>query len=209
MQIEAIEPDIIYFTDPIMFDSKFIRSLKKRPSIVLGWRAANIPENTDWSEFDCILSGLQGVREAAIRMGAKRAFHFLPAFPEWIMREIVRSKPSVDVVFSGQYTSTQHKSRNMLLHCISMAALEPSQPFSAAFFLSGQPELAPVTMRRHVKPPVYGLEMHTALRNGRIAFDARGNIEMKCPESRQTCDIACKETANMRILEATGTGVFS
>src|SRR6185369_11593431 len=49
MQIEALKPEVLYLSDPINFDSNFLRTLSYRPKLVLGWRAANIASGTDWS----------------------------------------------------------------------------------------------------------------------------------------------------------------
>ncbi len=206
-QIEEFDPDILYLTDPITFDSRFVRTLKKRPALVIGWRAADIPENTDWTEFDCILSSLQGIREAAVHIGAKSSVRFTPGFPAWIASEVAQIEPVVDVVFSGQYTATQHTTRNRLLSAISRASSDLARPFSVEFYLSGKPDPVPESMKAHLNKPVYGLQMHRILRKGRIAFDARGDIHFK-NGTTQSVDVARHESANMRIFEATGTGTF-
>ena len=55
-QIKAFEPDILYLTDIVTFDSRFIRTLSKKPTIVSGWRGFPSPKGTDWSEFDLVLT---------------------------------------------------------------------------------------------------------------------------------------------------------
>lgn len=35
-QIEAFDPDILYFTDIVVFDSQFIRALSKKPVLISG-----------------------------------------------------------------------------------------------------------------------------------------------------------------------------
>jgi ubiquinone/menaquinone biosynthesis C-methylase UbiE len=80
-QIEKFQPDILYLSEPIAFDSKFIRTLSWKPSLIIGWRAANIPETTDWSEFDIILSNLSSLRNVALKLGARNSEHFFPGFP--------------------------------------------------------------------------------------------------------------------------------
>ena len=53
-QIAAFDPAILYTLNPLDFDSRFIRTLPKRPALIVGWRAAEIPAATDWTEFDLI-----------------------------------------------------------------------------------------------------------------------------------------------------------
>jgi len=50
--------------------------------------------------------------------------------------------------------------------------------------------------------------MHQALHTGRIVIDGRGTLELKNPSLTPNIDLAEKQTANMRLFEATGTGSF-
>jgi len=118
-QIDRIKPEVLYLTDPITFESKFIRSLSWKPTLVLGWRAANIPAGTDWSEFDVILSSLAGIRNMALKLGAKSVEHFFPGFPEWMNDYVRDASPDFDVVFSGTWSSNQHPQRNRYLKAIA------------------------------------------------------------------------------------------
>lgn len=137
-QINVIKPDILYLSDPITFDSRFVRSLTWKPKLVMGWRAAIIPEGTDWSEFDVILSSLTALRNFALTLGAKATEHFFPGFPVWICDQIKDVTPTYDVVFSGQWTVHQHRQRNKYLQEIANFLKLNNEMFSCAFYLSGK-----------------------------------------------------------------------
>jgi predicted SAM-dependent methyltransferase len=206
-QIDNFKPDILYFSDPIAFDSRFIRSLSWKSSLVLGWRAANIPEQTDWSEYDVMLSNLSSLRETALELGAGASEYFFPGFPASAYESICDVQPEYDVVFSGQWTLAQHARRNRYLKEIT-AASEQGRRFSCGYYLCGQANTIPAEVARFNLGARFGIPMYRALRTGRIAIDARGVLEIKKSFEQETVDLAGKETANMRIFEATGCGVF-
>ena len=207
-QVDHIKPDILYLTDPITFDSEFIRSLSWRPKLILGWRAANIPAGTDWSEFDIIMSSLIGIRNMALRLGAKSVEHFFPGYPDWINDYVRDVVPDFDVVFSGTWSSNQHPQRNRYLKAIADEAARGRPGFTCGFYISGQNEILPANVSRYNLGPRFGIAMHQALHTGRIVIDGRGILELKHPSPVQNIDLAGKQSANMRLFEATGSGSF-
>ncbi|NJO00052.1 MAG: FkbM family methyltransferase [Anaerolineales bacterium] len=209
-QVDTFKPDILYTTDSILFDSKFIRTLNHHPKLVIGWQAADIPPGADWSGFDIILSPLEGVRSTALELGARYAEYFLPGFPEWIHKQVQKIESSVDVSFCGQWNLLQHQHRNDLLQQIALAASEEPS-FSCGFYLSGQVNAIPPEVARYNRGERYGMDMYRSIRTGKIGLDARGNIRLFRHDSGKgvgDSDIAGRETANMRIFETTGCGVF-
>lgn len=206
-QVEAIRPDILYLSEPITFDSAFIRSLSWKPRLVLGWRAANVPEGTDWSGFDVMLSSLAAMRETALRLGARAAEHFFPGYPEWVNGNIPDARPEFDVVFTGMWTLKQHPGRNRYLQEVAKAASDPRHPFKLGYYLSGQVETITPDVAHFDLGGRYGVSMHRALLSGKIVLDARGILETR-DASGKTIDLARRETGNMRIFEATGAGSF-
>lgn len=205
-QIEEFAPDILYLSNPIVFEGSFIRTLQHKPKLILGWRAATAPYDIDWSGFDVMLSSLRPLLQFALQRGAKHGELFSPGFPTFIADRIKEIKPSKDIVFAGQYSLTQHPKRGYYLRSIAKAS--EAKGYSCALHLSGHLEGIPPYLRQYLAEPVYGLAMHKALRNGRIAFDARGDIFIVDPEKNIQIDIGGKDTANMRIFEVTGSGVF-
>jgi FkbM family methyltransferase len=202
-QVENFQPDILYLSHPIEFDGRFLRRLKHKPKLVLGWRAATFPYNIDWTGFDVMLSSLKPLLDLAVQRGAKAGELFMPGFPQRIAAAMHGIKPNTDVTFCGQYTPQQHAKRGYYLREIARHASKKG--LSCAFHLNA--ETLPDTLTPFAQPPVFGLEMHRALKSGRIVFDARANHFITAPDNTRI-DIGGNNTANMRIFETTGSGAF-
>ena len=207
-QVNRIKPDILYLTDPITFDSKFIRTLSWKPRLIMGWRAADIPADTDWSEFDVIMSNLSGIRDMALKLGARSSEHFFPGFPVWLNRYANDVKPEFDVVFSGTWSLRQHPRRNRYLRLIACEASKSESGFSCAFYLNANNDVLPADVARYNSGPRFGIAMHQALRTGRIVIDGRGSVTLTRPSKDESVELDGRQTANMRIFEATGSGSF-
>ena len=195
MQIEHFKPDVLYFDETVMYDSRYIRALSRRPPVVMGWRAAIIPPETDWTEFDLILSSDELCLRLALERGAKRSQLAWPHFPAFIA-EAVADQPKVfDLVFYGQI-SPSHLDRVKVLNEIAKASRGWRGGFTPAFFLAcGNPQALPVGMRMYDKGPVWSMDMHRIIKSGRIVVNAH-------------IDLAAKKSLNMRTYEVIGTGSF-
>jgi acetyltransferase-like isoleucine patch superfamily enzyme len=193
-QIEQIRPDVLYFQDPITYDSTFIRSLSWRPRLIFGWRAAAIPSTSDFSEFDLLLTNSSYCRKILLAQGARRVENHHPGFPQEIATKCADVVPVWDMVFSGQWTP-EHDSRNRVLADLVQAQTVSSQPFTLAYFLAsdGMHPMPPgVASRDH--GPRWGMDMYRALRAGRATL-------------HHTIDLGGTEAPAMRLFEATGMGV--
>lgn len=207
LQIEEFQPDVLYCSDSVTFDGPFVRSLARRPALTLGWRAADIPRGLDWRGIDVLLSSLGPLREFALRIGAGAAEDFSPGVPGALARAAQGVQPDCDVVFCGQFTPGQHRRRGRYLEALGRAAAREGG-FTCGLYLSGQTRGLPEHLARWQRPPAYGLAMHRALRTGRIAFDARATHVGYDPQTGMAVDIGGRDTANMRLFEATAAGVF-
>ena len=206
LQIEYYKPDILYFGDTIQFDSTFLRSLRHKPRLVMGWRGAEVTDRTDWSEYDVILSGLPKLLDVAKKLGAKETAFFFPGYPEHVNSNLQDIEPRFDVVFAGSCVPKQHQTRNNLLANIARHAVNSSQSYSCAFFLNGKLDTLAPEVLRYNQPPVFGLDMHRAIKKGRIVFDARADHYFY--QNGKNIDIGGVDTVNMRLFEATGAGCF-
>ncbi|GAB7081849.1 glycosyltransferase family protein [Megalodesulfovibrio paquesii] len=202
-QIEAFNPDILYLTDPIHYDSGFVRQLPRRPRLVLGWRAANVPADWDVSEFDVILSCLAGMRRIALERGARKAVHFYPGFPQVLFDAVKDVPQGHDVCFYGQVNGHQYPARIRMLHTLVEASLQAQ--YSLRMHVGGQLETATPLTRAVSQGAVYGMNLWRLLRASRLIFDVRGSIATLNAKG-ELQDLAGRETANMRLFEATGLG---
>lgn len=190
-QIERFKPDVLYIADPITYDSRFVRSLSYKPPLVVGWRAAEIPQWVDLTSFDIMLSHEDACRRKAEEHGAKSSQFFLPGFPEWMAERAADQPKTLDMVFCGQVTR-HHTRRRELLDAITSYA-EQTQAFTPHFYVRSGHE-APCAAR-FVEPALWGVEMHRAVKRGKINL----NVGIDLFESG---------AGNMRQFEVTGTGSF-
>ena len=199
-QVEFFKPDILYLSDPLTFDSHFIRSLSWKPSLICGWRASSIPANTDWTTFDLILSNVRGCLSQALERGAKTSEYFHPGFPE-TMAEAVKDTPHThDLVFAGGLQDWCHKGRRTCLLAAGKAPLGFGPNFSIAYYLNIVPqelETLPAGIAMYSHAPKFGLNMYKTLKSGRMVLNP-------------VCDALGEDTdhVNMRHFETTGVGAF-
>jgi spore maturation protein CgeB len=192
LQVETFQPDILYLSDPINFDERFLQLLSWKPTLVVGWRAASIPANIHWSGFDLLLSHLRVCRETALRIGAKSAAHFFPGIPDSILRAIEGEPKKYDVVFTGQWTK-EHAGRNEYLK--SAVETTINRNAQLGLFLNAIPQDLPELLQKHNQGDRWGIQMHRVLKSGRIVLNAE-------------IDLAKGEAGNMRLFEATSAGSF-
>ena len=193
MQIDAFQPDVLYMTNPVDYDSRFLRTLTWKPRLTLGWRAACVAPDTDWTSYDLILSHLRASRDQALRLGAREVAFFHPGLPTWIADAVADETARFDVVFSGQWTD-QHARRNAYLLALADAA-DADPALSVAFYCGHENGTPPPEIERRNLGARWGIEMHRALRSGRIVVNAE-------------IDLAQRDAGNMRLFEATGSGCF-
>lgn len=193
-QIEHFKPDILYLSDPISFDRKFVDWLSWKPELVIGWRAAPVASTTDWSCFDILLSSASACLDIAKELGAKNREYFYPGFPSFIAKDVESQGIDWDVIFSGQ-CSDLHSRRNAYLQAVSKAPLLGRGDFSIGYFLTADPSSLPAGIAMHNQGSRWGIEMYRALCSGKICLNA-------------AIDMANSEAPNMRLFEATGVGAF-
>ncbi len=194
-QVAAFAPDVLYLSESLGYDSRFLRTLPALPRLVLGWRAARISPDVDWTLFDAILSSGRHCLRIARERGARDAVYSFPGFAPFIADK-VRGVPKIhDVVFCGPLTQ-EHGTCSALLTEIAKAPLGIRGDLRPAFFIHPlTPERIPAGVAMHDHGPRWGTDMYEALASARIVVNA--NI-----------DIPGGEGPNMRLFEATGCGAF-
>ncbi|HWA10148.1 MAG TPA: glycosyltransferase [Opitutaceae bacterium] len=195
MQVNALRPDVLYVTEPVYYDRRFLARLTHRPRLVMGWKAAAIPAGTDWHGYDLMLSNFKLTFEVGPKIGAKKVEHLTPGFPETLADELPAEGKSWDATFLGSISS-EHLRRNAYLEELTQSALVREQRCTLGYFLrTAEPAIVPPGVARHNLGPRWGREMHRILKGSRVAL----NVGI---------DYARGETGNMRMLEATGLGSF-
>jgi hypothetical protein len=195
LQVNASKPDILYITEPVGYDRRFLDRLTHRPRLIVGWKAAAIPAGTDWRGFDLMLSNFKLTFEVGPKLGVKRVEFITPGFPESLAEELPAEPKSWDVSFLGSISS-EHRQRTAYLNGLARAQLVRENDFSLGYFLrTAEPDIVPVGVAMHNRGTRWGREMHRILKGSRIAL----NVGI---------DYAKGETGNMRMIEATGLGAF-
>ncbi|SMF42222.1 Glycosyl transferases group 1 [Azospirillum oryzae] len=191
-QVNRFDPDVLYLLDPITLDAGFVAALKRRPRLVLGWRQANIPDGTDWTGFDLMLSADPVCRKRACELGARSTALYRPGFPDWILPRLSPRNPEVDVVFVGNVTP-EHSARLALLEAVARGAEQGR--YTAAFHLGNHSGSdLPPAIARISRPPAWGTALYQATRSGRIGLNIHIDIT--------------GAAMNMRILETAGCGTL-
>ncbi|MEW6601098.1 MAG: FkbM family methyltransferase [Nitrospirota bacterium] len=189
-QIEEFRPDVLMMSDSVLFDSSFIRNLSYKPPLVMGWIGEPMPPGIDWSAYDVILSNFSRSRQKALGFGAKATEDFHPGFVKWLAEKSEGQSLEYDVVFVGQWSELHHH-RNKFITALAREAVQKGG-FTLGLYLSGDQDSMPPEVRACLAGERFGLEMHRALRSGRITINAG----------------ILPEAGNMRLFEAAGTGVF-
>ena len=193
-QLNALQPDIVYMTDPLTFESNFIRSLARRPEFVCGWRSAAFPEGVDFKEYDLILSTDVVSKEKALKAGARSVEHFIPAIPEFLVEKLKNEPVLYDFVFVGQW-SAEHSRRNEHLHHVARHALMPGSNIKPAYFLSCDPRELPPEVAAFNGGSRWGYSMLRTIRHGKIGFHL-------------SIDLGNKQAGGMRMFETTAAGAL-
>jgi spore maturation protein CgeB len=192
-QVNQLRPDILYFSEPIALDSRFVRALQHRPHVVAGWRAAHIPAWVDFTEFDVILSNAPQTAALAKKHGARSTHYFLPGFPEWIADAVQGEAKVHDLVFCGQLTP-DHQRRIDLVERLASHATR-SREFLPAFFVGNASQEVLSSARPYTHEALWGMDFYRELKRGKIGFN-------------NVIDFAKGEAGNMRQFEVTGSGTM-
>ena len=195
MQVNASKPDILYVTEPVYYDRRFLALLTHQPRLVMGWKAAAIPPGTNWHGYDLMLSNFKLTFEVGPGLGVKRVEHITPGFPDSLAEELPDEPKAWDVSFLGSISS-EHRTRTDYLTHLAKAQLVRENDFSLGYFLrTAEPDIVPVGVAMHNRGTRWGREMHRILKGTRIAL----NIGI---------DYAKGETGNMRMIEVASLGTF-
>jgi hypothetical protein len=192
MQLQMLQPDIVYVLDVVAFDTRFMRKLPSRPRLILGWRGFEIPPGTDLSAFDAIVTSFDRIASDAPRFGARGIIRHYPGFPA----DYVPPEPGYDrdVVFSGSVTRL-HATRVALLEAVWRASIgaDGGSRFGFELFMPDV-SMFPAEMQKRNRGSVWGNTMLRTLARSRVVINPAVD--------------GLEQPPNMRVIEATGAGAF-
>lgn len=193
-QVLKFSPDVLFIQDfyPALRSEWIaqIRILCPSIRLVLGWRGAPA-ETSGWVKtlraYDVTLSCVPEL-VASFQAKGLMAVHLDHAFDERVLSHIDRvcsKKIDISAVGLMYLANGFHYNRERLLkrlarECdIDIFCPSPMPPHSS--------------LKRHLRPPVFGSDMFQTLHDSRIVFNAH-------------IDLAVSRPSNMRLFEATGVG---
>lgn len=204
-QIEDHRAEVFYNTDPVRYDSAFLRRLPSHVRHRFAWRAAP-SGRADFSGYDLMLCNFKGILDGYQRDGNGAAW-FAPAHDP-VMEEFARTDRPVDIAFIGTY-SRNHRRRAAMIEAIAglhgryRVALHLDS--SSRFLRLAESPLGligplskhrrPTSVRRGALDPVFGRELYRVLGQSRIVVNG-------------AIDMAGNDRGNMRCWEAMGAGAL-
>jgi len=192
IQIETIQPDILYITDPISFDHSFLKQLNWKPELIIGWRASIFKPETDLRDYDILLSHLSYCLNNAVLAGAKSTAYHIPGFSRAILNQIKHENKKWDFIFTG-HAMQIHKQRNKYLTDLANAYAN-NHDIVSAYFIGENNNVLPPNLPIKIFGPLWGLEMYQEIQRAKIVLNA-------------DIDLA-EEAGNARLFEVTGIGSF-
>lgn len=205
-QIEDHRTEVFYNTDPVRFDTRFLRRMPGHVRHRFAWRAAP-SGRADFSGYDLMLCNFDSILEGFRREGIGAAW-FAPAHDP-VMEEYATASPRpVDVAFIGTY-SRHHRRRAEMIEAIarfqSRYQIALHLDGSSRFLRLAESPLGligplhkhrrPAAVRHCCQSPVFGRELYQVL--GRTQIVMNGAIDM-----------SGEDRGNMRCWEALGVGAL-
>lgn len=203
MRIDEFKPDVLYISNPHIFNCALRSKLIHQPRLVVSWSSTTVQNHWDWSAFDIILTSLPSIKNFAPKLGARSAEMFSPGFPLHLVKELNSIPQDTDVVFVGTVKGTL---RIKMLDSVARAAKQYG--FSLALHLSGDSSNLTPAMMPYLKQPVFGLDAIRCQRRGRMVLNARTPVYLSDRHGYPISDISDDENCSMRLFEATGSGAL-
>ncbi|MBF0449811.1 MAG: glycosyltransferase [Candidatus Magnetomorum sp.] len=165
-QIETYQFEVVFFVDPFLIDSLFIRQWKFMPRLIMGWMGREkSPEVVDLEKYDIILSNFKCLLNAASKYGAKATEFFITGFPIWLTFECQTIAPSDDVIFIGNWSNLKDYQKNMIKH---LARVFITTPYKLSLYLSGNIDDITNEMSMYLKGECFGKIRYKIIQNAKI-----------------------------------------
>ena len=185
-QIKYYRPDILLNQD-IYLSSQFFREVKSYVRLLVGQRAAPLPQGQDFSVYDLMISSLPNVVDYFRRHGIRSELHRL-GFEPAVLERLGEVKKSIEVSFVGSLSGSHTSRRRWLDHVCQRARVEVW-----GRGINSLPKGSPVLSC--YQGTAWGLEMYRILRGSQITLNHH-------------IDMAESYANNLRLFEATGVGTL-
>lgn len=204
-QIEEHRSEVFYNLDPVRFGNDFVKRLPGCVKAKVAWRAAPSGQ-ADFGAYDTIVCNFPTILQSYTDRGW-RSDYFAPAYDPAMGPYAANQARDIDVLFIGGYTR-HHRKRAEILESVAQQCsqhnivfhLDRSRPTRWAESFVGR--LLPLSKHRRPKeiqrvsqPPVFGLDLYTALSRTKIVLNG-------------AVDMAGDDRGNMRCFEALGCGAL-
>jgi hypothetical protein len=186
-QVQHFRPDVILNQAVDSFDSRFLKSLKPKGSLLVGQIAAPLPEGDDLRGYDLMVSASPPIVQECRSRGLHAEPSRLAFEPDVLPRLGVSGNP-IPVSFVGS-VSHLHEGRRQLLESLCKSS-------ELCFWGKDLSELPDDSLlRSRHQGEVWGRGMYRILRDSRMTVNHH-------------IGIAGPHAGNMRLYEATGVGTL-
>ncbi|NUQ36338.1 MAG: glycosyltransferase family 1 protein [Caldilineales bacterium] len=195
-QVKRYRPDILFVQLQTPLSGAVLKAARQHCRVVIAQLASRFPAYSDLFDiFDLIITAFPHYERFFNDCGLRSVYLPLAFEPIFLQRVRARygadAQTAFDAVFIGSI-STQHRQR---LHWLNALADSDLVDIWLSFDGPVDPSGLSESLRRCLRPPVYGLEMYDIYRRARIALNSH-------PE------ISGPYAAIMRMYEITGSGAL-
>ena len=201
-QIKKYKPDILFIPSTFQYYGHFIKEIKSYTKTIIAYISCPMPDNTDYTGIDCILTILPNLIDKYHKLGlASEQLHY--AFAKQILSQLETNvEANIDISFIGSLMPTTHSKRirylNFIVSNIPIKiwgyGLEKRyyrwyQRIIRKFY----PNAFISPIEKYYLGELWGIDMYSTLQNSKIVFNAH-------------IDMAEEYIGSTRMYEVTGIG---
>ena len=199
-QVKRFQPDILLIGSMFHYFGDYLLSLKKHCQRIFAWIACPQPKSLQLVGIDCVLTSHSNFLDQFHHQGQASEI-LLPTFEPHILSQLNKVQPKYSCSFIGNL-SWAHIQRIRVIQKLTKNTPLKIWGDMPRFFSKGllNKEFIPAyysarSFAYRVQPSVWGLKMYQILAQSMMTVNVHG-------------DVARGLAGNMRMFEATGTGVM-
>jgi len=200
-QIKKYKPDILFIPSTLQYYGHFIKEIKSYTKTIIAYISCPMPDNTDYTGIDCILSIVPNLIDKYHKLGlASEQLHY--AFSKKILSHIEENKKNIDISFIGGLIPSTHSKRIRYLNFIASNipikiwgyGLENRYyTYYQRIIRKFYPNAFISPIEKYYLGELWGIDMYNTLQHSKIVFNAH-------------IDMAEEYVGSMRMYEVTGVG---